>query len=85
MNIIETIPQVSLSLFKILLQVTRPRIALLGKLPKIAIFRNILQYPGAKRIDGILMVRVDSSIYFSNANYVKERYLYFHFFFLFLS
>ncbi|KAG6571689.1 High affinity sulfate transporter 2, partial [Cucurbita argyrosperma subsp. sororia] len=66
---------VSLSLFKILLQVTRPRIALLGKLPKIAIFRNILQYPGAKRIDGILMVRVDSSIYFSNANYVKERIL----------
>ncbi|CAK9309210.1 unnamed protein product [Citrullus colocynthis] len=66
---------VSLSLSKILLQVTRPRIALLGKLPKIPIFRNILQYPGAKKIAGVLMVRVDSSIYFSNANYVKERIL----------
>ncbi|XP_010261543.1 PREDICTED: sulfate transporter 1.2-like [Nelumbo nucifera] len=65
---------VSLSLAKILLQVTRPRVVLLGKLPcKTTIYRNIDQYPDAMRVPGLLIVRVDSAIYFSNCNYVKER------------
>eukprot|EP00262_Sarcandra_glabra_P012428 TRINITY_DN31_c0_g1_i1.p2 TRINITY_DN31_c0_g1~~TRINITY_DN31_c0_g1_i1.p2 ORF type:complete len:293 (+),score=41.69 TRINITY_DN31_c0_g1_i1:1289-2167(+) len=66
---------VSLSFAKILLQVTRPRTALLGNLPRSTIYRNIEQYPEASRVPGILIVRVDSAIYFSNSNYVKERIL----------
>ncbi|XP_010269183.1 PREDICTED: sulfate transporter 1.2-like [Nelumbo nucifera] len=64
---------VCISFAKILLQVTRPRIALLGKLPRTTIFRNIQQYAEATRVPGILIVRVDSAIYFSNSNYVRER------------
>ncbi|XP_058096699.1 sulfate transporter 1.3-like [Magnolia sinica] len=66
---------VSISFAKILLQVTRPRTAVLGKLPGTTIYRNIEQYPDAKRVSGILIVRVDSAIYFSNSNYVRERIL----------
>ncbi|XP_058191902.1 sulfate transporter 1.3-like [Rhododendron vialii] len=66
---------VGISFAKILLQVTRPRTALLGKLPMTCVYRNIQQYPDATKVPGILIVRVDSAIYFSNSNYVKERIL----------
>nr|XP_018683515.1 PREDICTED: sulfate transporter 1.2-like isoform X2 [Musa acuminata subsp. malaccensis] len=66
---------VSISLAKILLPVTRPRTALLGNLPGTLIYRNVEQYPEAIRVPGVLIVRVDSAIYFSNSNYVKERIL----------
>ncbi|KAJ9146399.1 hypothetical protein P3X46_028669 [Hevea brasiliensis] len=64
---------VSISFAKILLQVTRPRTAILGKLPGTNAYRNIQQYPGATKVHGVLIVRVDSAIYFSNSNYIKER------------
>ncbi|GAB4853460.1 Solute carrier 26 [Ancistrocladus abbreviatus] len=66
---------VSISFAKILLQVTRPRTALLGNIPATSVYRNVQQYPEATKVSGILIVRVDSSIYFSNSNYVKERIL----------
>ncbi|KAJ0086177.1 hypothetical protein Patl1_08480 [Pistacia atlantica] len=66
---------VSISFAKILLQVTRPRTAILGKVPRTNVYRNIQQYPKATKIPGVLIVRVDSAIYFSNSNYIKERIL----------
>lgn len=66
---------VAISFAKILLQVTRPRTAILGKLPRTTVYRNIQQYPEATKIPGLLIVRIDSAIYFSNSNYVKERIL----------
>ncbi|XP_077224255.1 sulfate transporter 1.2-like isoform X2 [Tasmannia lanceolata] len=66
---------VAISFAKILLQVTRPRTAILGNLPRTAIYRNVEQYPNAKKVPGIMIVRVDSAIYFSNSNYIKERIL----------
>ncbi|KAM7516792.1 hypothetical protein LguiA_006375 [Lonicera macranthoides] len=66
---------VSISFSKILLQVTRPRTAILGRIPRTSVYRNIQQYPDASRAPGILIVRVDSAIYFSNSNYIKERIL----------
>ncbi|XP_015571601.1 sulfate transporter 1.2 [Ricinus communis] len=66
---------VSISFAKILLQVTRPRTAILGKLPGTTVYRNIQQYPGATKVPGVLIVRVDSAIYFSNSNYIRERIL----------
>ncbi|KAL5218694.1 hypothetical protein ABZP36_019378 [Zizania latifolia] len=66
---------VVISLAKILLQVTRPRTALLGNLPRTTIYRNIDHYPEATLVPGMVIVRVDSAIYFTNSNYVKERIL----------
>ncbi|KAJ9545851.1 hypothetical protein OSB04_025558 [Centaurea solstitialis] len=66
---------VAISFAKILLQVTRPRTAILGKIPMTSVYRNIGQYPEATKVPGVLIVRVDSAIYFSNSNYTKERIL----------
>ncbi|KAL5787607.1 hypothetical protein ACOSP7_004556 [Xanthoceras sorbifolium] len=66
---------VSISFAKILLQVTRPRTVILGKIPGTNVYRNMLQYPEATKVSGIVIVRVDSAIYFSNSNYIKERIL----------
>ncbi|KAH0460286.1 hypothetical protein IEQ34_010949 [Dendrobium chrysotoxum] len=66
---------VSISFAKILLQVTRPRIVLLGNLSRTTIYRNIQQYPEAARVPGFVIVRVDCAIQFSNSNYVRERIL----------
>lgn len=66
---------VSISFAKILLQVTRPRTATLGRIPRTTVYRNIQQYPEATKVPGVLITRVDSAIYFSNSNYIKERIL----------
>ncbi|CAM8901408.1 unnamed protein product [Rhodiola kirilowii] len=66
---------VAISFAKILLQVTRPRTAQLGMLPRTNVYRNIQQYPEAIKVPGMLIIRVDSAIYFSNSNYIKERIL----------
>ncbi|XP_052202822.1 sulfate transporter 1.3-like [Diospyros lotus] len=66
---------VSISFAKVLLQVTRPRTAILGRIPRTNVYRNIQQYPEATKVPGILIIRVDSAVYFSNSNYVKERIL----------
>ncbi|XP_057794620.1 sulfate transporter 1.3 [Salvia miltiorrhiza] len=66
---------VSISFAKLLLQVTRPRTALLGKIPGTNVYRNIQQYPEATKVAGVLIIRVDSAIYFSNSNYIRERLL----------
>ncbi|XP_019174949.1 PREDICTED: sulfate transporter 1.3-like isoform X2 [Ipomoea nil] len=66
---------VSISFAKILLQVTRPRTASLGRIPRTNVYRNTQQYPEATKVPGVLIVRVDSAIYFSNSNYTRERIL----------
>ncbi|XP_035842159.1 sulfate transporter 1.2 isoform X1 [Helianthus annuus] len=66
---------VAISFAKILLQVTRPRTAILGRIPMTSVYRNIQQYPEASKVPGVLITRVDSAIYFSNSNYIKERIL----------
>ncbi|KAL8540617.1 hypothetical protein ACS0TY_002027 [Phlomoides rotata] len=64
---------VAISFAKILLQVTRPRTAVLGKIPRTTVYRNIQQYPEATTVPGMLILRIDSAIYFSNSNYIRER------------
>ncbi|KAI0507653.1 hypothetical protein KFK09_013780 [Dendrobium nobile] len=64
---------VSISFAKILLQVTRPRVVLLGNLSRTTIYTNIQQYPEATRLLDLYLLRVDCAIHFSNSNYVRER------------
>ncbi|KAK7276240.1 hypothetical protein RIF29_17377 [Crotalaria pallida] len=45
----------SISFAKILLRVTRPRTAILGKIPRTAVYRNTQQYPEATKIPGVLI------------------------------
>lgn len=65
--------QVCISLGKVLWHVTRPHTALLGNLPGTSVYRSVQQYPDASLTPGIVVIRVDAAIYFSNSNYIRER------------
>ena len=63
----------ALSVARLLLQVTRPHTAVLGKIPGTSIYRNVVQYPDSITQPGILVIRIDTAIYFANSNYLRER------------
>eukprot|EP00252_Welwitschia_mirabilis_P017946 TRINITY_DN40074_c0_g1_i1.p1 TRINITY_DN40074_c0_g1~~TRINITY_DN40074_c0_g1_i1.p1 ORF type:complete len:694 (+),score=89.73 TRINITY_DN40074_c0_g1_i1:96-2084(+) len=64
---------VALSMLRVILHVTRPHTAVLGNIPNTNIFRNTEQYPEATTIPGILVLRIDAPIYFTNSSYLRER------------
>ncbi|CAL0331296.1 unnamed protein product [Lupinus luteus] len=66
---------VGLSTFKILLQVTRPKTVMLGKIPGTDIYRNLDQYKEAERIPGFLILSIEAPINFANITYLNERTL----------
>lgn len=66
---------VGISVFKILLDVTRPQTLLLGNIPGTALYRNVEQYKEASRVPGFLILGIASPIYFANSTYLRERIL----------
>ncbi|XP_073223427.1 probable sulfate transporter 3.4 [Cicer arietinum] len=66
---------VAISVFKILLHVSRPNTMVLGNIPGTQIFHNINQYKEALRIPSFLVLAVESPIYFANSTYLRERIL----------
>ncbi|KAL5072648.1 hypothetical protein RYX36_011632 [Vicia faba] len=66
---------VAISVFKILLHVSRPNTLVLGNIPGTPIFHNLNQYKDALRIPSFIILAVESPIYFANATYLQERML----------
>jgi sulfate transporter 4 len=64
---------VGLSLVFVIYETANPHMAVLGRLPGTTVYRNILQYPDAFIYHGIVILRIDSPIYFANINFIKER------------
>lgn len=64
---------VGVSLLLVTYQSAYPNTCVLGRLPGSTVYRNVKQYPGAERYDGIVMVRVDAPIYFANTQNVREK------------
>lgn len=62
-----------MSLVLVVKRTTNPHHAILGRLPNTNIYRNIGRYPEAITTDGLLVLRIDSSLYFANASYLKEK------------
>lgn len=52
---------------------TRPNTAILGRLPNTNIFRNVEHFPQAETIPGLVILRIDASLYFANAVFLKEK------------
>lgn len=71
--------QVGISVFKILIHVTRPKMVTLGNIPGTQIYQNIGHYMEATRLASVLIIRVESPIYFANSSYVQERLVGFQF------
>ncbi|XP_057725285.1 probable sulfate transporter 3.4 [Arachis stenosperma] len=66
---------VAISVFKILLHVSRPNTLVLGNIPGTQIFHNVNQYKEALRVPSFLILAVESPIYFANSTYLQERIL----------
>lgn len=65
--------QVAISLFKILIHVTRPNIVIMGNVQGTRCYRSISQYEEVSRVPSFLIIGVESPIYFTNSMYVQER------------
>ncbi|CAB4272657.1 unnamed protein product [Prunus armeniaca] len=66
---------VGVSIFKILLHVTRPNTMVLGNIPRTQTFQNLNRYREALRIPSFLILAVEAPIYFANTTYLQERIL----------
>ncbi|KAJ8773465.1 hypothetical protein K2173_004295 [Erythroxylum novogranatense] len=66
---------VGVSVFKILLHVTRPNTLVMGNIPGTQIYQSIKRYREALRIPSFLILALESPIYFANSTYLQERIL----------
>ncbi len=61
------------SLTVVVYQSSRPYTAVLGRLPGSQTYKNVDRNPTAVAPEGILVLRIDASLYFANAEHVKDR------------
>nr|GEW85537.1 probable sulfate transporter 3.4 [Tanacetum cinerariifolium] len=66
---------VGVSVFKILLHVTRPNTGVLGNIPGTQIYQNLNRYREARRLPCFVILSVEAPIYFANSTYLQERIL----------
>ncbi|KAI3460908.1 hypothetical protein Pfo_017571 [Paulownia fortunei] len=64
---------IGLSILRVLLFVARPRTLVLGNIPDTKVYRSVDQYQNANNVPGVLILEIDSPIYFANSNYLRER------------
>lgn len=64
---------VGVSLLIVIYESAYPHTIVLGRLPGTTVYRNVKQYPGTERYDGIVMVRIDAPIYFANVQNVRDK------------
>lgn len=63
---------VGASMLTMLYKYSRPAVAELGVIPGTRIFKNLDRNPEAQRIDGLLILRVDASFSFINAEFFRD-------------
>ncbi|CAI9757746.1 unnamed protein product [Fraxinus pennsylvanica] len=66
---------IGVSIFKILLHITRPNTGVLGNIPGTQIYQNLNRYREAVRVQSFLILAVEAPIYFANSTYIQERIL----------
>jgi high affinity sulfate transporter 1 len=54
---------------------SKPTVAFLGRIPGTKRYTDILRHPDNEKIEGVLLVRIESSIFYFNAEYIKEQIL----------
>ncbi len=64
---------VILSLAIVIHRSSYPNIVMLGRIPGTDKYRDLERYPEAKTQSNTIIVRIDSSLYFANIEYMKER------------
>jgi len=63
---------IGVSMLMMIYKISRPTVAELGVLPDTHSFKNIERNPDATRIEGILILRIDASFSFINAEFFRD-------------
>lgn len=63
---------VAASLLLFIVRTTRPHTAVLGRIPETEVYRNVERFPEAIQTPGVLVLRIDASLYFSNVAFLKD-------------
>ena len=63
---------IAASMLMIFRRITHPHIALMGRIPGTDVFRNFERAPAAEIVSGVIIFRIDASLYFANINYLKD-------------
>ena len=63
---------VILSLAMVIFRTTRPHVAMLGRVPGTALYRNVERFEGLEQRDDMKILRFDAQLYFANSNFFKE-------------
>lgn len=53
-------------------RISRPHIATLGRLPRTTVWRDAMRFPSAMVMDGVLVLRIDSDIFFANISWIHN-------------
>ena len=64
---------VILSLIIVIYNSSHPNIVMLGRIPETDKYRDLERYPDAKTQSNTIIVRIDSTLYFANVEYMKEK------------
>ena len=67
---------VLVTLLGVLHRLSRPRVAVLGKVPGGKRHRDIHRHPEAKTREGVLIVRFEAPVFFGNADYFRQSVLH---------
>jgi MFS superfamily sulfate permease-like transporter len=65
-----------ISIGLLLRQAARPRVVELGRIPGTVLFGDLARNPGNQSVPGVLVCRVEASLLYFNADYVRERLLH---------
>jgi SulP family sulfate permease len=68
---------VAASVFAVMYRISRPNLAVLGHIPGTRSYRDIKRNRRAVETEGVLMVRLDASFSFANADFVRDKVLRF--------
>ncbi|WP_431243439.1 SulP family inorganic anion transporter [Flavobacterium sp. P21] len=61
------------TLLLLLKAASKPNVAFLGRVPGTKLYTDLERHPDNEKIENILIVRIESSIYYFNAEYIKEK------------
>lgn len=63
---------IGLSVVSVMYRTSRPNVAVLGNLPGSHSYRDLSNFEDARRVNDVLILRIDASFYFANAEYLRD-------------
>ena len=64
---------IGLALLIVVLESAFPHTAVLGRVERTTVYRNVAQYPSSELTPGVLVVRLDAPVYFANCSWMQEK------------